>query len=171
MKKYYILLSIICTTILIIISGFSTRDSKADFIEIYRDSQYTIYSSRESSSSAWIKWQYPTKKVKNKAGKYILTGGKKKMQLWKCDCYGRNFDVPNMIDYDKTGKVTSSSNFGSYDNPVVPESIGELIFEHICSNSDESFNNYGYEMDSAAAVIDSAASVTIEGAADASTYR
>ncbi|MDP2455359.1 MULTISPECIES: hypothetical protein [unclassified Kaistella] len=110
MKKNYILLSITLTIILLFLTGFSTTKSKADFIEIYRDSEYTIYSSRESSSSAWIKWQYPTKKVKNKAGKYIITGGKKKLQLWKCDCYGRNFDVPNMIEYDRSGKVISSSN-------------------------------------------------------------
>ena len=171
MKKYYILFSIFCTTILLVITGFSTTKSKADFVEIYRDTQYTIYSRRESSSSAWIKWQYPTKKIKNKTGKYMITGGKKKMQLWKCDCYGRNFDVPNIIEYDRNGKVISSSNYGSYDNPVVPESIGELIFEHICSNNDESFNNYDYEMDSAAAVIDSAAAVSVDGAIDASTYR
>ena len=75
-----------------------------------------------------------------------------------------------MIDYDKNRKVTSSSNFGSYNNPVVPESIGELIFEHICSNNDESFNNYDYEMNSAAVVIDSTAAVTIERTIDASTY-
>lgn len=160
MKQNYILGGVLGFLILLLILGFSKNESKANFIEIYKTKEYTISASRESASSAWIKWQYPTKRVKAKNGKYIITGGKSTLTLWKCSCYSRTYDFSNMIEYDRNGKVIRTSDYGSYNQPVVPGSVGEVVFDHICANNDESYyyNNWDV-IDSAAVVADSAASV------------
>lgn len=155
MKQNYTLAGIAAFLILMLLLGFRKKESNVQFIEIYRSQEYTLFASRESPTSAWIKWQYPTKRVKGKNGKYIITGGKSTLTLWKCSCYNRTYDFTNMIEYDRNGKVIRSSDYGSYNQPVVPGSVGEVVFNHICANDDESYFYDEWDViDSAAAVVD-----------------
>lgn len=142
---------------MLLIFGFNKKGKTADFIEIYQSPEFVISASRETSSSAWIKFQYPTKRVKNKNGKYVITGGKQILQLWKADCWNREYDVTTFIEYDRNGKVVNSSSFGVYNKPVVPGSIGELVYTHICADDDESYYSDDFAVDSTAVVIDSLA--------------
>lgn len=157
-KKNYYLVGILGFMLVLLILGFSKKENKAQFIEIYKTKEYTIFASRESASSAWVKWQYPTKKVKAKNGRYITTGGNSTMSLWKCSCNRRTYDFSNLIEYDRNGKVTRSSDYGSYNQPVVPGSVGEIVFNHICANNDEFYyyDNWDMVTDTAGYVVDSA---------------
>ncbi len=142
---------------MLIIFAFSKKEKTADFIEIYRSSEFVVSASRETPTSAWIKFQYHTKRVKGKNGKYIVTGGKQNLQLWKANCYEREYDITSLVEYDRNGKVLSSSSYGVYHEPVVPGSIGELIYTHICADDDESYYSFDLDADSAGMVTDSAA--------------
>jgi len=156
-KKNYLLTAAGLTVGMLLIFAFTRKGKSSDFIEIYRSAEFVISASRETSASAWIKFQYPTKKVKNKSGKYIIAGGKQNLQLWKAHCHQREYDVTAMIEYDRHGKVLSSTSYGMYNQPVIPESIGELIYTHICNDDDESYYFYDFDADSTAMVADSVA--------------
>ncbi|MBV2166566.1 MAG: hypothetical protein KUL76_08565 [Kaistella sp.] len=157
MKKHYLLLPTAIMAALLIIFAFKKTDSASGFIQIYQSSEFTISASRETSTSAWIKFQYPTKRVKSKNGKFITTGGKQNLQLWKVSCHEREYDITNQVTYDRNGKVLNSSSFGINSEPVVPGTVGELIYTHICADNDESY--YSYEYDSDSALVDSASIV------------
>ncbi|WP_332025089.1 surface-adhesin E family protein [Kaistella sp.] len=127
-------------------------------VPFYRSAEFTVSASRETSSSAWVKWQYPTKRVKAKSGKYITTGGKQVLQLWKASCYEREYDITSVISYDRNGKVLGSDSYVAFKEPVVPGTVGEIVYNYICANDDESYLSNDYELiDSAAAAVDSAA--------------
>lgn len=159
MKKNYLLIAAAVLLGMLLVLGFKKKESKNGFIEIYRSAEFTVSASRETSSSAWVKWQYPTKKVKAKSGKYITTGGKQVLQLWKASCYEREYDITSVISYDRNGKVLGSDSYVAFKEPVVPGTVGEIIYNHICADDDESYY-YDYDLvDSAAAVVDSAAAV------------
>ncbi|MEG2079696.1 hypothetical protein [Chryseobacterium sp.] len=146
---------IIGSTVLTCFGLFSFIAVPNNFIEIYKSSDYTISSRRESSNSAWIKWIYLTKNVKDKKGKFIIVGGKQNLQLWDCDCSSKNYDIKNWIEYGRNGKAISSSQIPIYNQPVIPESVGELIFEHICANNDEYYYDNIFRHDSLDSSIDS----------------
>lgn len=157
MRKNYLLTTAAVLLGMLLILGFKKKESKNGFIEIYRSAEFTVSASRETSSSAWVKWQYPTKKVKAKSGKYVTTGGKQVLQLWKASCYEREYDITSVISYDRNGKVLGSDSYVAFKEPVVPGTVGEIIYNHICADDDESYFYNDYLIDSAAAVVDSAA--------------
>ena len=155
MKRNYILLITSCLVLAFIIFSFKKKADNTIFIEIYNDSQYSILSRRESATKAWIKFQYHDKKIKNKSGKYTVVGGKMILQLWETSCYSKSYDISNFIEYDNKGKVKHSSDFGMYNKVVVPETIGEVIFKHICANNDQSYFYNDYDSDSTYMDVDS----------------
>lgn len=152
MKHHYLLTAAGFLLVLLLVLGFKKNESNNGFIEIYRSTEFTVSASRETSSSAWIKFQYPSKRVKGKNGKYITIGGKQNLQLWKASCYDREYDITSVISYDRNGKVLGSASYVAFKEPVVPGTVGEIIFNHICADNDESYYYNDYDLVDSAAV-------------------
>ncbi|WP_332021306.1 hypothetical protein [Kaistella sp.] len=53
--------------------------------------------------------------------------------------------------------MLGSDSYVAFKEPVVPGTVGEIIYNHICADDDESYFSNDYLIDSAAAVVDSAA--------------
>lgn len=158
MKHHYLLTAAGFLLVLLVVLGFKKKESNSGFIEIYQQAEFTVSASRESSNKAWIKWQYPTKRVKSKSGKYITTGGKELLQLWETSCVDRIYNITSEITYDRNGKVLGKDSYVAFQEPVVPGTVGEIVYNYICANDDEIYLSNDYELiDSAAAAVDSAA--------------
>ncbi|KQS92323.1 hypothetical protein [Chryseobacterium sp. Leaf394] len=122
MKNFKVIL--ILATVITCFALFAFTPVPNNFIDIYKSADYTISSRRESSNSAWIKWVYLTKKLKDKKGRFITVGGKQNLQLWDCDCSSKNYNIKNWIEYGRNGKAILSSQIPIYNQPVIPESVG-----------------------------------------------
>jgi hypothetical protein len=84
-------------------------------------------SSSSNRPSAWVKWDNRIDaKEKSRETK----------QLYQADCSARQLRSVHWIDYDASGRVMASGpQYASTLDfkPVVPDSIGESIFEVLCT--------------------------------------
>ena len=51
---------------------------------------------------------------------------------WSFRCSRRHFAILQVIEYDDGGKIVDSYNGATTFNPVVPESLSEIIFDAVC---------------------------------------
>ncbi|MCS3532461.1 hypothetical protein [Chryseobacterium sp. JUb7] len=102
-----------------------------DFVEIYRDKKQVIYKQPTDFSSGWIKQQKFAQVIKNKKGKIIKTGEETTLQYWLCDCENEKYRIGEYITYGENGIIGRGVN-SEPAKRVIPESIGEFIFESFC---------------------------------------
>ena len=134
MKKklfFTLVFSLFCTL------SFSQSDE--DFKYATSDvngSDYYVYIEKVnySTKEIWLKVVKPTKKVKNKKGKYVETGGGHTLSFMTINCNEKKFDITETHSYDKNGNVIRNNNYPSYDNKVVPGSVMSGVFSFACSD-------------------------------------
>jgi hypothetical protein len=103
--------------------GYTTAPRR----DIYHRELFRRYGSVET----WVKWvaKQPMKfaKAKTPVAYYL--------QYASADCDGRRISLTNSIFYDKNGRrvhVPFSSLIGSFHEPILPGSIGEVIWATLC---------------------------------------
>ena len=93
---------------------------------------------------AWIKVDSTLNKTAS-----VNMGGKANIRrhiaeskiLYHIQCDEHKMRIASYVDYDASGAVLASRNFdfaGAF-NPVVPESVGELILDRVCEYAGLSF--------------------------------
>jgi hypothetical protein len=50
------------------------------------------------------------------------------------DCNGRRMNATSVVVYDPKGRVVNNSDFGSGWQRIVPDTIGEHLYNGICSS-------------------------------------
>lgn len=85
------------------------------------------------SKDIWLKYDRPTKKVKNKSGKYITKGGGYTMAFMEIGCSSKTHQTKNIINYDKNGNVTGRDDVPTFSKPIVPGSVIEGIHKKVCA--------------------------------------
>ncbi|AZA87550.1 hypothetical protein EG349_12480 [Chryseobacterium shandongense] len=85
------------------------------------------------SQKVWIKYTAESRKIKNKKGKLINSGGGKVLTLFDISCQYNTYQILNTIKYNKNGDVIWSNNIPSSTENVVAGSVMEGIYEAICA--------------------------------------
>ena len=57
------------------------------------------------------------------------------LRPFEFDCNGRRLRTGSSVAYDSKGKVTSSSDDAGYWSSVIPDTIGEQLYNGACSKS------------------------------------
>ncbi|HEU4497273.1 MAG TPA: surface-adhesin E family protein [Flavobacterium sp.] len=85
----------------------------------------------------WVKIVEQPTTFKNKKGKKVTKNGGYTLTLMAMDCKNRNYDKSTYIKYDSKGDIVYSEDLNEWDKVIVPDSVGELIFEFTCSSNSE----------------------------------
>jgi tetratricopeptide (TPR) repeat protein len=95
--------------------------SKADDKDYYLDVKSAEFSS-DGPARFWIKT--------------INTNQKKETRTeYEVDCKARRLSSTSMVEYDPRGKVVNSSDVGSGWQRIVPDTIGEQLYNGVCSQT------------------------------------
>ncbi len=87
----------------------------------------------DNSKNTWIKYTSPIKKIKNKKGKIIETGGEKTLMFMKIDCEDHEYDLLNITVYKKNGELKHSDDTYEFGNKIIPGSVISNIYDHVCN--------------------------------------
>lgn len=80
-------------------------------------------SSRYGTTKVWTKWLFHTQKARQE----FNTKASKTMELYEYKDNFRQYRIAKSIEYDKNGDIIHESQFPSWWEYIVPESLGELI--------------------------------------------
>lgn len=132
MKKIYLILFLISTYTHVLAQEFKLAFTSGNDKYFIRE---------EGNNEAWLKEIRPLKKIKNKAGKWISTGGGFTLHYIKCNKNNRTYAIGETIIYDAKGNVKNRVEGSLYlTNKIIPDSIIEGVCKVI-------FNEEQYEKD------------------------
>lgn len=109
--------------------------------KIYIDKESFKYRPYDGSVVIWVKGVYPS-------GKKTVDGSSEYKMLNTYFCKSRKMSTANSIFYNSNGGVVSSSNMGTGNEEIVPETISETVFKHVCINPENGLEPQLYEFDS-----------------------
>ncbi len=135
MKKVYFLLSMFISFL-----GYGQKSLK--FWLVYSDKEHKVFVKKEKDGEAWVKIVDNPKTTKNKAGKWVSTGGGYDLGYWICYCNENRYSIDEYIRYNKNGKVVYTEPNKVYKERIVPETISEIVFNDVC------YSKYSYPSDS-----------------------
>lgn len=84
-----------------------------------------------STLTFWVKIKHPDKTIKSKKG-IIKKSGNYTMAKWLADCKEKTLETKMMVIYNNSGKVIESSTGPFFEEPVIPDSVGETVLEGVC---------------------------------------
>lgn len=113
--------------------GFIYSTSSTDGTDFYyKIKDTTDFFNSISSVELWLRYNTPSKRVKNKKGKYITTGGEKILRLLTIYCSSQTYDVKSTIKYNSRGQVIYSDDFPEHSQNIVPGSVMEGVYKDVC---------------------------------------
>lgn len=132
MKKVYFLLSLFI--------GVCMYGQDDGFFNVAYNDEDVFSIRREGESmgkkEAWVRVETKPKKIKNKYGKIVITKSKVvSMHYWKCNCAYKRYDVDEEIYYDTNGNITERKRMAKSDVRPIPNTISEILFNEICSDT------------------------------------
>lgn len=125
MKNFYILIASILGIFL----------KAQEYKLAINNSNTIVWIKEEGNYSGWVKFEDPVTTKKNKQGKVIRSGGDFNVQYWICDCGQKKIDRTDGVNYNQK-KEYSHDIPDSYDERIIPETIGESILNIFCGWDD-----------------------------------
>lgn len=113
--------------------GFVYSTSSTDGTDYYyKIKDTTGFSNSIFSVELWLKHNNKPKRIKNKKGKYITTGGEKILRLVNISCSSQTYTVESTVKYNSRGQVVYSDEFPRPSEHIVPGSVMEGVYEDVC---------------------------------------
>jgi len=122
--------------------GFSVVDNVRAgddrWLLVYEDSErqdhIDVYTARHSGNAVVV-WMRSTYSQPTTMGGY--KGIAKAMQRWRYDCSARTSQILNVTAYSKAGEIIAEVNDPRPSEQVLPESVGEVVLNKVCSKRTE----------------------------------
>lgn len=111
--------------------GTARDKSETYYVKIEKTNQFN------SEVSIWLKVVLSDKKTKLRNGKYKVEKRGYYLQHMVFNCEDRTFDSSDYINYDDDSKIISSTKLGIYNKRVVPDTLGEQIYDFVCVTKEE----------------------------------
>lgn len=127
----------IFTFLLLLISFISYSQSSDDFIYVTtsvdkNDFYVLLEKNDDNTKEFWLKSVNPTKYVKGKNGKRVLTGGGYSLEYIIMDCSDKTYSTSNMVSYQKN-KVTSRPDYlNTFNERIIPGSVMSAVYLYVC---------------------------------------
>jgi hypothetical protein len=99
-----------------------------------RDIYHREYFRRYDTVESWVKWVV-RRPMSGKGRLAVLKRVSYYLQYASADCDRRRLSLTNTIFYDNRGRdmfVPFASAFGSYGEPLLPNSVAEMIWKSLC---------------------------------------
>lgn len=80
----------------------------------------------------WIKLVFPSTKVRNKKGKWIVQKSSSSVQHISIYCNDKKIAILSRLDYNYRGEITSSENLDGEVVYIAPDTVGEDIYNKVC---------------------------------------
>lgn len=113
--------------------GFIYSTSSTDGTDFYyKIKDTTEFSNSIFSVELWLKYNIKSKRVKNKKGKYITTGGGHTLQLLDISCSSQTYSIESTIKYNSKGQVVYSDEFPRPSEHIAPGSVMEGVYKDVC---------------------------------------
>lgn len=125
MKNFHILIALFITIFL----------TAQDYKLAIKNSKSSVWIKEEGNYSGWVKFEDAITFKKNKQGKLVKNGGGFNVQYWSCDCGKKKIDRTDGVIYNLK-KEYSNDIPDSYDERIIPETIGESILNIFCGWDD-----------------------------------
>lgn len=128
--------TLIISLILFCLSTKAQSDDNFKVASISNDG--TIYyayvekTNYDNSKNTWIKYTDPIKKIKNKKGKIVETGGQRTLMFLKIDCENHEYDLHEVVIYNKQGEVDKHFDANDFNKKIIPGSIISNIYDFVC---------------------------------------
>lgn len=128
------------TFIFFLITNYSFSQSDEDFqlASVATDgTEYYVYVEKtayDGTKEIWVRSTKAIKSIKNKKGKIVKTGGEKTLTFMKIDCTEREYDVIEIVIYNRQGNVISQDQDYDSSKKIVPGSVMSGIYDFVCSD-------------------------------------
>ena len=129
---------ILLTILFFIISSKSfSQDDEFQYVTSTKDgTEVYLYFERDNDGTKefWLKIINPIKKIKNKKGKLIETGGDSSVQFYKLNCSDKRYSTSDGVIYDRNGKVIQKIYIDSYDDKIIPGTVLSAVYRYVCES-------------------------------------
>lgn len=130
MKKYLSVFIIFFSTNTLAVNWIQSGKTKQDTVWIDFDSIADAHVNGKYYKKAWVKY-----KIYNDIVKDNLTIGDYTLLLYHIDCFNKQMGNAMILNYKNNNLYGKSQSFSFPDmNDVVPDSVGETIFNEVCES-------------------------------------
>lgn len=88
--------------------------------------------SHSGNFTFWVKFAYPSQKIKNKKGGWITKQSEYSLERWSIYCETKKYAILSYVDYNSKGEVISSEKLYGEIKDIVPETVAEGIYSKVC---------------------------------------